>query len=541
MLKVLLVDDEPMDAALMHKALADMQPELQIVGTAADGQIATQMEEQLRPDIIITDLFMPIKNGVEFVAEVKAKRPHVHVIFISGHRNFEFAQFGIDNAVDSYLLKPITPARLREAVAASAQACVEAKRRVFEQQTFRTLLDENMPKLRHIFLNELIMGEQAAEDIPGKLAFFGVELADERLCVIVLRSDQPSAGADISRRQLSQFEVSDAIGEIIESMPGVCAFARSDDEHVLVLNCTEQMLPWVGLLAQSILRNIKTMCNQSFTAGVSVIGRGFASLPVGYRTACIAAEYRFFTGKGQVIFYQDIVEEQQRRGPSLFQVHFARGDIARAVAAGNEEQLRRLLDAMREQLLAQKHTTAAAVRNPCVELLSACINQIGQVNEAVVQQVVGDSCPYNHLYNLVTLQDIVQYVSDFLLRLCQAHTRSVYDRHAQIVQAICQIIDQRMDQNLTVESIAEEIYLSRGYATQVFKKSTGKSIGRYLISARIRRAQELLCHTTMRIADIAASVGYDNATYFSSLFKNEVGIAPKEYRIRHAEPAVAGE
>ena len=74
------------------------------------------------------------------------------------------------------------------------------------------------------------------------------------------------------------------------------------------------------------------------------------------------------------------------------------------------------------------------------------------------------------------------------------------------------------------------MYLSRGYISHVFKNVTGESINRYVTRERIKRAKSLLCDPTMKITDIAAACGYDNPTYFSSLFRNETGSSPKEYR-----------
>lgn len=532
MLKVLLVDDETRDIELMKKSLDWESLGLQIVGTAYDGQTAIEKEVKLCPDIIITDLFMPLKNGMEFIAEVKKKHSNVHIIFVSGYEDFRCAQFGIENSIDSYILKPITPAKLKKAVVASANACIEAKKRKFEQENFQILLKENMPKLRHIFLNELITSpELSVNTIQRKLDFFKIAISDSRLCVVTLRSDEPFSPNDsISKNQLKQFEIGNAINEIIAQQPNICYFVRNDEEHVLILNCPDgDSMKWLGDLIHSIINNIKSIYGFSVTAGVGIVVDGYANLPVCYKTACTAVNYHFFTGKGQVIFYKDIVENQEL---SSYFINIPKNDIVYSVLTGNEAKLHSLIDTMFSQMSNEK-LAPSIVRNLCIELVSCCINEINKVNESVIQKDSSSELIYKMLFSLTNIQDIVQHVTEFLMRLCSNFAKSVYDRHTEIVESICRIIDQRLNQSLSVEMIADEIFLSRGYATQIFKKVTGESINRYIINQRIEKAKELLRNTHLKINEVSLSVGYDNPTYFSSVFKNEVGISPREYRQRN--------
>ena len=78
--------------------------------------------------------------------------------------------------------------------------------------------------------------------------------------------------------------------------------------------------------------------------------------------------------------------------------------------------------------------------------------------------------------------------------------------------------------------MAEQIYLATSYFGVLFKKETGESFSSYLTLVRMEKAKELLHDTRYNIAEVAAAVGYTDKRYFSRLFKEQVGVTPKEYR-----------
>lgn len=83
---------------------------------------------------------------------------------------------------------------------------------------------------------------------------------------------------------------------------------------------------------------------------------------------------------------------------------------------------------------------------------------------------------------------------------------------------------------IKVNDIAHYIGINRSYLTAIFKKQLNISPQEYLISYRLKKAVELLETTNMSIQDISASVGYENPLTFSKIFKQSVGLSPKNYR-----------
>lgn len=100
----------------------------------------------------------------------------------------------------------------------------------------------------------------------------------------------------------------------------------------------------------------------------------------------------------------------------------------------------------------------------------------------------------------------------------------------QTVEKICAIIQEHYRENLTIQSIAERIYLSPNYICMVFKQATGQTINQYTTQVRMEQAKKLLAQQELRIMDIGAAVGYAEPGYFNKLFKKYAALTPKEYR-----------
>ena len=98
------------------------------------------------------------------------------------------------------------------------------------------------------------------------------------------------------------------------------------------------------------------------------------------------------------------------------------------------------------------------------------------------------------------------------------------------IRKVKQYIDEHFCENITRDTLGEIVYLSPGYLAATFKKVIGSSLGSYIIEKRMEKAKDLLAEGNLTVSEVAFAVGYDNFTYFSRLFKNKVGIMPKEYR-----------
>lgn len=112
-LRTLIVDDEPLAIERMQVLCAEI-PQLTVIGTANDGESALRLSEKLAPDLLLLDMTMPGKDGLQVASEAgKLDKPPA-VIFVTAHENFAVEAFDLE-AID-YVLKPVATDRLERAI-----------------------------------------------------------------------------------------------------------------------------------------------------------------------------------------------------------------------------------------------------------------------------------------------------------------------------------------------------------------------------------------------------------------------------------------
>lgn len=129
-------------------------------------------------------------------------------------------------------------------------------------------------------------------------------------------------------------------------------------------------------------------------------------------------------------------------------------------------------------------------------------------------------------------QNCVVDIDRFAGEIDEAEERGEPQRAKNAIEQVREYIDEHFCENITRDTLGEIVYLSPGYLAASFKRETGSSLGSYIIERRMEKAKELLSEGELTVSEVAFAVGYDNFTYFSRLFKNKVGVMPKEYKKR---------
>lgn len=133
--------------------------------------------------------------------------------------------------------------------------------------------------------------------------------------------------------------------------------------------------------------------------------------------------------------------------------------------------------------------------------------------------------------------------SDNIEKMCLSLTETVHIlmdnlfqfsdiRHAQAIHLCMQYMDNHYYDKITLEKLAEMVYLSPSYLSRIFKKETGYTINEYLIQVRIEKAKRLLHRKDLRVTDVADAVGFDDQSYFTKVFRRMVGTTPLKYKMK---------
>ena len=106
------------------------------------------------------------------------------------------------------------------------------------------------------------------------------------------------------------------------------------------------------------------------------------------------------------------------------------------------------------------------------------------------------------------------------------------DKERLVIRKVKELIQQSLEQEISLQFLAERVYLHPKYLSETFKRETGQNLSDYVTERRIAKARQLLSGTTLKVAEVAAMCGIPNHKYFASLFKQHTGATPTEYRER---------
>ncbi|MBU5673108.1 response regulator transcription factor [Paenibacillus brevis] len=135
----------------------------------------------------------------------------------------------------------------------------------------------------------------------------------------------------------------------------------------------------------------------------------------------------------------------------------------------------------------------------------------------------------NYLLKPLVLDEFLEVMEEITQEKAYQEPDQV-TQESKVIQQVKEFIKNNFQRDVSLSEAANEVYLSPGYLSILFKKETGENFSKYLTDYRLRKANHLLTQSNMKINDIAEYVGIENPSYFCKLFKNKYGVSPAQYR-----------
>ena len=283
MYQLFIVDDEEVVRKGIRELLQSAENQYAICGEASDGELALPMIQELKPDILLTDIRMPFLDGLELCEMIRAKMPWVHILILSGHDEFEYARKAVSLGVDEYILKPVTMPQLLGSLEKTARKIEE------ERASYFTGLDTENASARKRgvmvshFLNELLDEVFSASDALARAEKLGLSLAARQylICCLDIRSDTGDVSESLLRRQFCLL-----LGRMLDEREDILWCGRGDG-FLLLLKAGENdgLLETAYETAQALKHEAERMMNASLSAGIGSIVPRLSELPRSYQDA----------------------------------------------------------------------------------------------------------------------------------------------------------------------------------------------------------------------------------------------------------------
>ncbi|MDN5344070.1 MAG: two-component system, response regulator YesN [Clostridia bacterium] len=532
-LKILLVDDEPLERQAMRFLLTRERPQYQVAGEASNGLEAVSQATALRPDIIFLDIKMPVMDGLAAGREIRNLLPEARLIFVTAYGEFDYAREAVSLGASKYLLKPVDGEEMLALLDELAGEIDASHRRQQETARLKKTLAELRPLLRLGFIIDLISGNITEADALSRASFLGINPLPQLALLVDIDNFAALAreGGEIERQMCKQ-QVKESIEAATAGWPGALVAPITRDEFAILLPL-QHLSPGQESrreaihLGEAICHRVRQDTGMTVTVGIGRLAEGVTGLARSYAEAAAAAEFRLLYGGDQVIHADDVTT---RPGATRPLPAYEEQGLAQAIRIGDREAARRQAGNILMQLLLEQEKRPTLVKMKLLELVALAANAAlegGADPEAVSSLTLAGSSEFLELDNLAAMRG---RILERLGELVDQVVASREQRNSALMERASRFIEANFHQDLTLEEVAQQVYLSPCYFSRLFKQTKGQNFIDYLTRVRLKAARELLLNTNLPVAEIAARVGYHDARYFGQVFKKQEGYTPSVFR-----------
>lgn len=516
--KVFLVEDEVVAREGIRDSVAWAAANCQFCGEAPDGEIALPLIQELRPEVVITDIKMPFMDGLQLSRVLRETLPSTKIIILSGHDEFRYAQEAIQIGVTEYLLKPLSAQDVLEALRRVVQQIDRERRAVAQLEALQTRMVDQQWLLRERFLRDLLTGTLTPAEIVAQGSQLGVDLIAPWYLAMLVRADDRSP----SRYRTFQ-RVDSAIAQVLADLPGAIWCKKDFEETALIVRGgdPQQIIGESEHLAARLREEIAAQAACPVSIG---IGR-----PV-ERAGQIAQS--FMQAIERASDAPPAKASALAAPPSGNSIKPNTAALDQLLKSGLKADIARCLSAYLAPLGAANQRSRVIVGYIVTDALLTAANflrELGAAPEAVLPEL---SQIEALLDQLPSFDQAAQLIGSALERTLDYRDQQTDHQRALVERARAYIDTHYADPDISLGSVAMHVMLSPSYFSMVFSREVGETFIEYLTEVRIRTAMELLRTTALASSEIAHRVGYHNPRYFYAVFRKVAGQSPNEFRRR---------
>lgn len=536
MYRVMLVDDEPLILSGIKFSVDWEKNGCTLAGTARNGKQALEMIDELHPDIIIADINMPVMNGMQLLQAVSESRPEIVFIMLTNLQEFDLVQEALRLHAADYVLKSqLDTLMLEECLRV---AITERKRRSTLSKI--GLADEYIAQNRQNilrsaarqFLGEGLLSDEVARSLQEEgfwtsyrailLLFAQQNEAEDDTDDENDTGEDSEAGSSLAQRMKWQEEVADKLMANIFS-EGV--IISTEQEGKLLLLC------WGEAAANA--RLVDVFADKLAAASGNITGLSCAVLDTDVfhtrqqRGECLAQlatlEDIYYLQQPARASYKPLPELAP---PSLSgldtrlrnSIHTRNPALCREVMAG-------AIEAIEVHPHTKKHGLAFCVQ--IYRIISKSISTAG-IELPAAGILANSASAYQHIGNILNRQQAVLWLSNLANELCT--TLAPDEGDFQLIDQAKEFVRENISSRILLQHAAAHVCLSPGYFSTIFKKRTNQTFIDYVNQTKMEEACRLISEEGCRINEAGYMLGFENAYYFSKVFRKHIGMSPSQYK-----------
>lgn len=542
MLKIFLAEDEVVVRETIKRMIPWEELGFELVGEAADGEMALPLLIRQQPDLLITDIKMPFMDGLTLARLAKKEIPGLKVVILSGYDDFNYAKQAIGIGVEDYLLKPITKNALIERLSEIRSRYEHEKTQKEYYEKFQREMQAYEKNSSRDFFEALVGGSMDMMEVYKRAEKLGLDIVAEAYNVLIftMNCDEDFSG---QRDEYSSWEAESL--ELLENFfaghSSAMLFRSNIFSYGVLLKGQREAIEENTRACVDEIRKILSRQDgrREWFLAVGQSVERLSQIQKSYHTASRAFSQRYLYDEN--ILYYDEMETMEHPGGQAEtedNAYLQKVDVN----ALNPAILQKFLsNGLQEETENFVKDYFYAIGQEPMESLVFRNYVILNVRFSVISFIKGLGCDTNEMESADTeevlaesgknMESAIAYAKKMISQAIEIRDQNSGNKNRSILKTAVDFIDSHyMDEEISLNTVANVANVSSNHFSALFSQNMGQTFIEYLTTLRMNKAKELLRCTGMRSSEIAGEIGYKDAHYFSYLFKKTQGMTPSDYR-----------
>lgn len=499
--KILIVDDEPLARIGLSGLVCESFPDFEIVSTAANGNEAIEILKKETLDLVITDIKMPAADGFDILTYIQntGNKNSPLCILLSSFEEFEYARTAMKLNAFDYLVKMELNKETLE------KTLNKAKKVLVERRTETGRNGQEVNLFTNRFLYHLVSGGYTSEEeILDFIKMYELDLKAEfykPLTVdILFEKENLNTGAYSTYLNILS-TVKECIGRYTKST--VIAYNHQRIACILLFHKADE----IDVLTNTISEDIRQLIKIFFNTGVSIMP--------GKTTSSLNDIHLCF-------------EFNKKEAPALnktFDLNVFNKRLIESLENFNLVLFDQTVRSMESAIDALAFEELINIVSFMIHLVMNCIYDGEKI---LSESYKKEAKSYQVLYTYHKKSDIIRYLDIFKSAVKSAMQNQLNDPKYNLVIQAKDYIKNHIFMKISLADTASFINVSPNYLSALFRQYSDLGFSEYINKMKVKKAQELLAKSNLKIYQVSEELGFDNPQYFSRVFKKYTGHTPTD-------------
>lgn len=534
--KIVIVDDEVLVRANIKMLLAGCEDEFFICGEASNGAEALEILDKLLPDVVITDMKMPVLDGLALSAKIKNQYPKTAIIALSNYDDYEYVRGTLQNGAIDYILKHnLNRTNLFEALRKANE--FREKNKVPHSDHPDKEVENNLIALRKKFIIQLLTGFYSDDaEVQSHILMLDIKLGAKNIIPIAMSIDGYfDTNKHLKNRNVVEYAIMNITNEILKDFGKGVICNVSDTIFCILISFQETSSKniiddKINSILWRIQSSLKQFINVSANFVVGNICSNFKALPSSYEEAeqCILNGV-CYDRKAVTKIYDHQKYNRKLTGLDLD----CENQLLNAVKAGNTSQLNTTVEYIFSEIERKKLdvTSSQIIFTDMLSIASRICKQY----DIEPSSVYGSSMSIIEFLSTSNIEKIKVHFQNLFGKIATEIPSNPQKISSPYIRTAVEYIQNNYSKNISQQMIADEIGISSTYLSTLFKNEMSIGFTEYLTNLRLDQAKTLFKTGNHKIREVGELCGFYDYFYFFKVFKKKFGITPNEYLKRKGQ------